>query len=84
MTGAAEPTDEEIKAGEEQTLKDDPEATTLAEAEKELKPEEVSKDIKGVPEFWLTALRNHVDISVLITERDEAVSAIRSGIAIVI
>lgn len=31
-------------------------------------------DIKGVPEFWLTALRNHPEISELITERDEEVS----------
>lgn len=26
---------------------------------------------KGVPQFWLTALRNHVELQALITERDE-------------
>jgi hypothetical protein len=28
---------------------------------------------QGIPEFWLTALKNHLGISDLITERDEAV-----------
>jgi len=27
----------------------------------------------GIPEFWLTALRNHVPISETITDRDEEV-----------
>lgn len=29
------------------------------------------EDIKGVPKFWLMALKNHLDIAELITERDE-------------
>ena len=29
----------------------------------------------GVPEFWLTALRNHAPISDTITDRDEKVSS---------
>ena len=36
----------------------------------------LSKDVppssSGIPEFWLTALRNHIDLSELITERDAA------------
>ena len=33
---------------------------------------------EGVPDFWLTALRNHVGISDLITERDApCLSALR-------
>ncbi|ESK93400.1 nucleosome assembly protein [Moniliophthora roreri MCA 2997] len=61
ITGAAEPTAEEIEEGEKQSLKDDEEYTPLP------------KDISGpseIPEFWLTALRNHVGISDLITDRD--------------
>jgi nucleosome assembly protein 1-like 1 len=61
ITGAADPTPEEIEEGEKQSLKDDEEYTPLP------------KDISGpseIPEFWLTALRNHVGISDLITDRD--------------
>lgn len=36
----------------------------------------MSKDVPpsstGIPEFWLTALRNHIGLSELITERDAA------------
>jgi nucleosome assembly protein 1-like 1 len=69
LSGEAEPTPEEIKAGEEQSLKDDPDTTPLP-----AKDEDGAGNIKGIPEFWLTALRNHVGISDLITERDEGVS----------
>ncbi|KAA1476326.1 NAP-domain-containing protein [Dentipellis sp. KUC8613] len=60
ITGTAQPTPEEIEAGNAQSLKDDPEH----------KPVDVSKDAAPIPEFWLTALRNHVGLSELITERD--------------
>jgi nucleosome assembly protein 1-like 1 len=33
-------------------------------------PEEAA-DAKGVPQFWLTALRNHPQLQASITERDE-------------
>ncbi|KAG9013163.1 hypothetical protein FRB94_003603 [Tulasnella sp. JGI-2019a] len=67
LIGEAEPTEEEVKLGEEQSLKDDPDAEPLAEdADKDK-----DADVKGIPDFWLTALRNHLDISELITERDE-------------
>jgi len=64
------PTEEEIKAGEAQSLKDDPGAEPLAAHSTDADAEK-DKDIKGIPEFWLTALRNHMEISGLITERDE-------------
>lgn len=31
-------------------------------------------DIKGIPEFWLTALKNHQVIGEMITEKDEEVT----------
>jgi len=66
LTGEVEPTPDEVAAGEAQTLKDDPDATPLpADAQSG------SNDPSGIPHFWLTALRNHVGISDLITERDE-------------
>lgn len=46
-------------------MKDDPEYTPLEKEGKEPSPE-------GIPEFWLTALRNHIVLSELITDRDAA------------
>ena len=62
VTGSAEPTPEEIEAGEKQSLKDDEEYTPL--------PKDTATAPSGIPEFWLTALRNHLGLSELITERD--------------
>ncbi|CED85501.1 nucleosome assembly protein [Phaffia rhodozyma] len=66
IAGKAEPTSEEVAAGEAADGSDD---------EDEEEPENVdlgmSNDVKGIPEFWLTALRNHNGISSLITEADE-------------
>jgi len=61
ISGSAKPTPEEIQAGEEQSVKDDPEYKTL--------PKD-SSDTAPIPEFWLTALRNHVGTSDIITDRD--------------
>lgn len=70
MNGEAEPTADELKAGQELTLKENPEAEPLPEKEE---GDAEAKDTKGIPEFWLTALRNHMEISEMITERDEEV-----------
>ncbi|KDQ17453.1 hypothetical protein BOTBODRAFT_42656 [Botryobasidium botryosum FD-172 SS1] len=67
LTGKTEPTADEITAGEAQSLKDDPDATPLPSSD----VEPGANDATGVPHFWLTALRNHVGINDLITERDE-------------
>jgi len=64
VNGHAEPTAEEIKAGEE----DDEEQ---GEAEPADKSEETS-DVKGIPEFWLSAMKNQVSLAEMITDRDEA------------
>lgn len=75
LLGNSEPTPEEIAAGEAVSEKEDPESAAIAkeereEAEKNLSEED--KAIKGIPNFWLTVLRNHVGLSELITEKDEA------------
>jgi nucleosome assembly protein 1-like 1 len=57
-------TPEEIAAGEAESLKDD---ETYIPLSKDLPPSST-----GIPEFWLTALRNHMGLSELITERDSA------------
>lgn len=64
ITGSQPATSEEVAAGEAQSLKDDPEHTAL--------PTDTASDPSGIPEFWLTALRNHIGLSEIITERDAA------------
>ncbi|KEP55075.1 putative nucleosome assembly protein Nap1 [Rhizoctonia solani 123E] len=89
LVGEAEPTDEEIKAGEAITAQDkededededDELVQSLAklstkkqkdETETKTETEEPETPTKGVPQFWLTALRNHIELQQLITERDE-------------
>ncbi|KAJ8611357.1 hypothetical protein MRB53_038027 [Persea americana] len=63
ISGAAEPTAEEIAAGEEE------------EDEEEEKPDDVpdtTPPTKGIPEFWLTAMKNMPECMELITDADEA------------
>jgi nucleosome assembly protein 1-like 1 len=66
INGSVQPTVEELKAGAEQSLKDDEDAKTLPDP---IPDEPGSKG--GIESFWLTALQNHGGISELITERDE-------------
>ncbi len=70
VNGDTEPTAEEIEAGEAED-EDDDEAD---EAEK--KEETPADDTKGIPEFWLTAMKNQISLAELITDRDE--EALRS------
>ncbi|EIW75836.1 NAP-domain-containing protein [Coniophora puteana RWD-64-598 SS2] len=61
ISGSSTATADEIEAGEAQSLKDDPDYTSLPKDNGSPAP---------IPEFWLTALRNHVGLADLITERD--------------
>ncbi|KAL7416802.1 hypothetical protein BDY24DRAFT_204362 [Mrakia frigida] len=63
VNGAVEPTEEEVSAGEAVDEDEESEAT-IGEVDEDDKT-------KGIPDFWLVALRNHVGISELITEQDE-------------
>ena len=65
--GTYEPTDEEVALGEKVDEEEDDEE----EKEEEEEHEEEEKDIKGIPEFWLTLLKNHPQIVETITEEDE-------------
>ncbi|WVN90194.1 uncharacterized protein L203_105430 [Cryptococcus depauperatus CBS 7841] len=70
VTGQAEPTDEEIEAGQTSEAEDSDEEAKKADKEKkEEVPED--KEIKGIPEFWLTALKNHVPIAETLSNQDE-------------
>ncbi|KAL2067861.1 hypothetical protein VTL71DRAFT_15959 [Oculimacula yallundae] len=62
INGAAEPTEAEIKAGEEddEDVDDEP-----------VEKSEEASDVKGIPEFWLSAMKNQVSLAEMITDRDE-------------
>jgi nucleosome assembly protein 1-like 1 len=64
VNGEVEPTEEEIKAGEE-----DEEEVETEQAEKS---DEAAEKIAGIPEFWLSAMKNQVSLAEMITDRDEA------------
>jgi nucleosome assembly protein 1-like 1 len=64
VNGTAEPTAAEIEAGEEDEERD--------ETESAQKPSEEVSDVKGIPEFWLSAMKNQVSLAEMITDRDEA------------
>jgi nucleosome assembly protein 1-like 1 len=64
IQGTWTPTTEEIEAGEALAQKDDSAYTPLP------KSDGPTPSTAPIPEFWLTALRNHIGISELITERD--------------
>ncbi|KAK4335016.1 Nucleosome assembly protein [Rhodotorula toruloides] len=83
IEGADEPKEEEIEKGvkveeeeDEDDFEDEDEDEEDEGAHKKqhgVKPtaEELAAAPKGIPEFWLTALKNHLGLSELITERDE-------------
>lgn len=71
VNGETEPTDKEVEAGVEE--EDEDEATDAGEKDEE-KP--AQEDLKGIPEFWLTAIKNQISLAELITDRDE--EALRS------
>lgn len=69
ISGLTDPTEAEVEAGEAVTFKDDPDATPLPKDSADPNAEAAPR---GIPDFWLTALKNHIAFSSLITERDEA------------
>ena len=82
IEGSAEPQDDDVKKGveaeeeeEESDFEDDDEDDEAAadKPARGVKPTdaELADAPKGIPEFWLTALKNHLGLSELITERDE-------------
>ncbi|EHK15128.1 uncharacterized protein TRIVIDRAFT_211223 [Trichoderma virens Gv29-8] len=70
VNGKVEPTEEEVKRGDE----DDEESQEAAEAagEPSQPTDEASEDVQGIPEFWLSAMKNQVTLAEMITDRDEA------------
>ncbi|EPQ29363.1 uncharacterized protein PFL1_03118 [Pseudozyma flocculosa PF-1] len=70
IQGKNEPSEDEVKAGE--AVDQDDEDEDEEEKKESLAAATAPADAaKGIPEFWLTALKNHIALSELITERDE-------------
>ncbi|KAK3373985.1 hypothetical protein B0T24DRAFT_625284 [Lasiosphaeria ovina] len=70
VNGNNEPTEEQVLAGEEDEEEDDEEEGEGA-AVKEAKPAESAEKVSGIPEFWLSAMKNQMSLAEMITDRDE-------------
>lgn len=73
INGKSEPTAAEIETGNKNNEDDEGKPVIKTEADGD---EETTTDLKGVPEFWLTAMRNEPTLTELIT--DEDVDALKS------
>lgn len=67
VNGATEPTEEEIKAGEQDEEEGDDEASKAETTG----GSQSAGNLAGIPEFWLSAMKNQVSLAELITDRDE-------------
>lgn len=69
VNGLEEPSPDEVEAGKKDEEDED-------EGDESVKAEDQStdkgEDMKGIPQFWLSAMKNQVSLAELITDRDEA------------
>ncbi|XP_015437159.1 PREDICTED: nucleosome assembly protein 1-like 1 isoform X2 [Dufourea novaeangliae] len=77
ISGAYEPTDEQCEwesDDEEEGLTNDLKTKANLEDDKEQKAKEESeKDVKGIPEFWLTIFKNVGPLADMVQEHDEPI-----------
>lgn len=66
VNGQSEPTDAEIEAGKSED--EDEEGAPKPEEQDEAESTEAAA---GIPEFWLSAMKNQISLAELITDRDE-------------
>ncbi|KAJ5081026.1 Nucleosome assembly protein 1 [Penicillium angulare] len=67
VNGGVEPTEGEVEAGKEEDEEEDEENKEATEEKKE----DESESLAGIPEFWLSAMKNQISLAEMITERDE-------------
>jgi len=65
INGSTEPTEQEVEAGKEDEEEDDED-----DEEAEADDDKSAADVKGIPEFWLSAMKNS-SLAETITDRDE-------------
>ncbi|KAL5365457.1 hypothetical protein BJX96DRAFT_159160 [Aspergillus floccosus] len=71
VNGGAEPTDGEVEAGKVDEEEEEDEEETAAKGEEESKDDDKETSTAGIPEFWLSAMKNQISLAEMITERDE-------------
>jgi nucleosome assembly protein 1-like 1 len=71
VNGVAEPNPEELAAG--RVVEEESEEPVPKTGEGDEETVSDGDDLKGVPEFWLTAMKNVISIASLITAKDEEV-----------
>ncbi|CEJ94549.1 Putative Nucleosome assembly protein [[Torrubiella] hemipterigena] len=69
VNGTVEPTDDEVKAGEDEDF-DQLQAQTMGD--EDAKKSDFPENVAGIPEFWLSAMKNHMSLAEIITDRDGA------------
>lgn len=67
VNGVAEPSEEEVNAGKQAREDDETESSKAEEPE----ANESAADVRGIPEFWLSAMKNQVSLAELITDDDQ-------------
>ncbi|TIA70710.1 hypothetical protein E3P91_02963 [Wallemia ichthyophaga] len=70
IAGEQEPSPEELIKGEEVDKEDGLQLETDEQAPQASESSKQLGDVKGIPQFWLTALQNHPGIADVINERD--------------
>src|SRR6185437_2396460 len=58
VNGDAEPTDAEVEDGEEEDNSESGE-----QAQKDETPNDTAEIVKGIPEFWLSAMKNNISLA---------------------
>ncbi|KXN66025.1 NAP-domain-containing protein [Conidiobolus coronatus NRRL 28638] len=73
INGKREPTSEEVETGKAYREKDEEaeEVNYISDDEESPAPAQSEEKLEGIPDFWLTVLKNHPKISEYITENDE-------------
>ncbi|KAH8887479.1 NAP-domain-containing protein [Thozetella sp. PMI_491] len=69
VNGATEPTQDEVEAGEQDDEEDEEEGEGAAV--KDEPAAESAEKVNGIPEFWLSAMKNQISLAEMITDRDE-------------
>ncbi|KAI0119229.1 nucleosome assembly protein [Daldinia grandis] len=72
VNGKDEPTEEQVKAGEDEEDEKDEAEAEAEKGEEEKATSETAELVKGIPEFWLSAMKNQISLAEMITDRDEA------------
>ena len=69
VNGAAEPSEQEVIAGKQAEEEDDETESSKVEVSE---TDESATGIRGIPEFWLSAMKNQISLAELITDDDQA------------